>query len=287
MSISFPIKALIAIVTLMLVCCVEDTDSTLAPYQGYRELEIIYIMHSPEPDIQWLGGRVAAVGVNQGDKAALDSTLIWLMTAEDNAIDSYVTYGTDADTDKIQQCEGEFIDSLSHKVQYTFWLAEKDAYDANLASAYLDEHTFVDTTFELSYILSGRLKSGYTNIEEIRIEQNETILTNTFTVSWLPADKPFREIGILKRSLPSNENLSWHIRTSPDSLEDNIFPPIIIGEQIPGTIEIVPWESSGFLPDEDNLVVGATHVIWLVDDRCSCNYTKDDVGLAYMIIYEQ
>src|SRR5690606_5365878 len=127
----------------------------LADYEGERPLTILTVTQNFTPDIQWVGGRVAAVGVNRGSKAALDSTLVWLITDVDNNIESYVTIGPNADKNAVMQYGGTPVDSLSDDTEYTFWLAEKSALDGGLQPAALNGTNYTDTTFTTRHILSG------------------------------------------------------------------------------------------------------------------------------------
>ncbi|UCE06981.1 MAG: hypothetical protein JSW07_02780, partial [bacterium] len=95
---------------------------------------------------------------------------------------------------------------------------------------------------------------------------------------WVPNDIPFRRIAIRQSTLGGYTDLIWDILTL-DSLEDNIYPPVIIGKTLPGTFEAIPWSDTGF---ESN----KTHFLWMVNS----NWTADDfrptaTGYAWFRIF--
>lgn len=270
--------------SLIFLCagCSEKSNNAVAPYTENRAFEILRITKSMNPEIQWLGGRVAAVGVNQGSKAALDSTLIYLRTADDNTIGSYATYPYDPDLDKILQYGGTFKDSLSDETEYTFWLAEKTVFYAGLDSSLLNDFNFKDTTFVMSIFLKGKAggeKDAQGNLlVAITITRDEKMLSDNYYIDWVPRDIPFRQLAIRKNSLGGYTDLVWHIVT-PDSLEDNIYPPVTMGIAPEGTEEAVPWPEEKF---ED----GKVHVLWMSNSNWTVgNFSPSATGYAWYRIY--
>jgi len=262
--------------------CSDDTNNNLAPYTENRAFEILRVTKSMNPDIQWLGGRVAAVGVNPGNKAALDSSLIYLRTAEDNSIGSYVTFPSEVNLDMILQFGGTYKDSLNDETEYTFWLAEKSAIDAELDSVQLNEFNFIDTTLVMSIFLKGKAggeKDAQGNyIVIISITRDEKMLTDNYYINWEPSNIPFRQMAIRKNSLGGFTDLLWHVVT-PDSLEDNIYPPVTIGITPEGAEEAVPWSDTKF---EDDKV----HILWMSNsDWTVNNFSPTATGYAWYRIY--
>jgi hypothetical protein len=281
---------MICISLLIITGCTEETETSLAPYQGQRALEIIKITRSPRPDIQWLGGRVAAVGVNEGDQAAMDSTLVWLTTAETDTLSSYQTFGTNTDESLLATLGAVPADSLDHDAMYTIWLATEEAFSASLDTAFRDENTFIDTTFAAPVYLRGKSwgeRSGTQVIVDLKIEQVESMLDNFFILTWTPATLPFRQLAIRKAAVGGFEDLVWHILT-PDSLDDNIYPPLIIGSTVPGTDELVAWDPAvGFLPDEEYPSVGEGHVLWMTNSKWTGAFSRYETGYAWFLVYVQ
>lgn len=263
---------------LLMVGCSGDSVDSLAPYEGHRPLTFLKITKSYTPEIQWLGGWVAAVGVNRGERAALDSSLVWLMTAEDNSIRSYVTVGTNTDTVTIEQFGGTPQDSLEDRTGYTFWLAEKEMFEAGLDTVFNDGYNFVVTTITLDLRVNGVTKgekSGNELVVTMTVFQNESLAENQFILGWSPDSIAFRQIAIRKgKTIPGWDNLEWHILT-PDSLEDNVYPPVVLGAQIEGTDVVIPWTAGEF---ERNKI----YTVWMSNSKWTPgNFSMDAYGLAF------
>lgn len=217
-------------------CDSTDTTGPLADYEGQRALEILKVTQSFTPEVQWLGGRVAAVGVNRGDEAALDSTLVWITTADGNDINSHVEVsGESNEAALVKSFGGTPADSLESGAQYTFWMAESDVFGAGLDSTSFDGANFVDTTLTMELILRGNTRGaaggGIFNpplIEKISIIRQESLLDNRYIITWKPSDVSFRRIALRQGATGGFDNLIWHI-VVPDSVEQDLSPPIVIG----------------------------------------------------------
>lgn len=276
-TLSFPF-GLLFLVIVMAFSCSGDSSDVLAPYKGSRPLILLKVTQSFTPQIQWVGGRVAAVGVNEGPEAALDSTLVWLMTEEDNSIGSSVTVGENTDSEKVQQYGGTPVDSLSDGIEYTFWLAEKESFAAELDTSILNEFNFVDTTFTMQLVLRGQSGGDRELGVTIRIIGEETLLDDKFVIEWTPDNVAFRRLAIREGTFGAFTDLIWHVVT-PDSLPDNILPPVIIGEVPSGTDEAIPWPESGF---KRNTV----HFLWMVTGDWTVNEFRPTAkGYAWFRIF--
>lgn len=252
----------------------DGAENPLAPYEGARPLEIQRVTRSFSPDFQWVGGRVAAVGVNRGTEAALDSSLVWLSVADDNSIGGPVSIGEGLDADLVRQYGGTPTDSLASDETYTFWIAEKSALDAALDPAKLDAFTFTDTTVTLALLLNGRNRGslGF----DVQILRDERLDGETYRVNWTPADRAVRRVALVKGSaLPSFTGLVWHI-VQPDGTPDAILPPVALGETPPGAETAVEWAGT-FEP--------ATYTLWMVDDTWDGSFSSSAKGLAYYVIF--
>lgn len=274
----FEIACLLVLPTFSLSSCTEESSDVLAPYQASRPLIFLKVTQSFRPQIQWVGGRVAAVGVNLGREAALDSSLVWLMTADDNTIASFVQVGQSTDIARIQEFGGTPVDSLSNDMEYTFWLAEKEAFDAGLARTELDEFNFADTTMTMRLLLRGQTGGDRNLAVRIRIIRDETLMADKFIVDWTPSDVPFRRLAIREGTFGAFTNLIWHIVT-PDSLADNILPPVTIGQPPSGTDEVIAWPESGFKPN-------TVHFLWMVNSNWTVNnFTPTATGYVWFRIF--
>ncbi|OGB67150.1 MAG: hypothetical protein A2Y94_11780 [Caldithrix sp. RBG_13_44_9] len=260
--------SLVFIFCLTFIRCTEESSTTLAPYEGQRNLEMLKVTLNYTPDIQWLGGRVAAVGVNKGKRAALDTSLVWLTTAQDNSISSYVTVGENTDVDKILSCGGTPVDSLQDETEYTFWVAEKAALDALFDSTAMSPEFFSDSTFILRFLLKGQFGGAKDPqgdlIVQLKVFREETLMEDKYIIDWTPNTIPFRRIAIREGSFGAFTELIWHIVT-PDGVPDNIYPPVVIGSTIPGTDLAIPWPETGF---ESNTVyfVWMANSDWVIND---------------------
>lgn len=266
----------------MLLSCDEQTSTGPAPYEGARPLLFERVTQNFTPDIQWLGGRVMAVGANAGSRAALDSTLVWLTTATDNSISSYVTVGTNTDTSTILAFGGTPVDSLTSDSTYTFWLAEKSAFDARLDSAdtvNVTVFTFSDTTMAMKLLVKGQVggEGGSSNpIARISIRREETALTDRYIVTWTPDTARFRRVALREGPTGGFTDLLWHVVT-PDSVEDNILPPIVIGESLPGTDEAVAWQADQF-PGFNR---GTVYILWMANRNWTGSFSPTATGYAW------
>lgn len=245
----------------------------LAPYEGARPLQFLKVTQSFTPQLQWVGGRVAAVGVNRGTTAALDSTLVWMTAAEGNTIGSFVSVGEGGDGNLVAQYGGTLLDSLEDGGTYTFWMAEEDVLDAALDTNSFDGFNYADTTLTLDLLLNGRSLGG-TDLT-IVLSREETLSETRYIAQWTPADVPVRQIGITQGRIGGFTDLAWHV-VLPDSIEDGILPPVVLGEVPPGADEVVPW--AGFTP--------TTYIYWMTTSDWDGTFGARSAGYAYFQIFD-
>ncbi len=110
----------------------EKTTFPLAPYAGGPAMSGVNVQDSTYlPKFAWTGGEVSVIGVNMGGKAALDSTLIWLVhSPSDNMGGEPLKYGSlpAGAEDLTAQFGGHHLDSLREDSNYTFWVMKADAW---------------------------------------------------------------------------------------------------------------------------------------------------------------
>ncbi len=261
-----PYAVACAFALISLLSCNEQSDDGVAPYWGARWMSFMKITRSITPDIQWLGGRVAAVGVNKGTRAALDSTLIWLRTAPDNSIGSFVTVGLHTDSVSILKSGGDPVAALVDSGVYTFWLAQQSAMASNLDTLQMTRYNFVDTTFMAILYLRGTPggeKSGLVLRDSMKIRIDERFSGNTFVVEWNHPDHFFRRVAVRRASLGGFTDLDWHVMT-PDTLADNIGSPVTLGVAPPNTEVIVPYPAGGLAHNQ-------VYLVWMTDSRWTSN----------------
>ena len=255
--------ALLAVFSM--ISCRGDQDNPLAAYEGNRPLSFQRVTQSYHPDIQWIGGRVAAVGVNRGNKAALDSTLIWIETATTDAIGPVSTVGLRPDVATVRKYKGTPVDSLANETEYTFWIAEKSVFDGTLSPSLRTPFSFRDTTFAINVFFTSPMQWGERDPSDpfgdrplvtISIVRDEKLTGDKFIVSWTPDSIAFRRIGIRKGSYPGFTDLVWHVFL-PDSVPDKIRPPISVPTPPSGAGVAVDWPAEGFEK-------GTVYFLWMV-----------------------
>ena len=256
----------------MLAGCDSSSD-LLAPYEGERPLILQRVTQSSTPDIQWVGGRVAAIGVNRGTQAALDSTLVWVQRADADEVSSHVTIGEGGDDDFVRTLGGSPVESLVDGETYTVWLATTSALETGLDTTQVNAFAFVDTTLTMALILRGR-SGGDPNIDlNATITRDERLTGTQFRVTWTPADVPFRQLAIRNSTTGGFTDLVWHIVT-PEDEPAGITSPVIIGEAPEGTQEVIPFE--GFEP--------STYTLWMVTDDWGGQFGIRSAGYAFFTI---
>jgi hypothetical protein len=265
----------VAIALMLLLGC--DTDeSPLAPYEGQRPLILQAVTLSSNPDVQWVGGRVAAVGVNRGAQAALDSTLVWIMTADQNEIQSALRIGPGSDADLIVSLGGTPTDSLATATEYTFWLADESALSAGLPVDELDEFAFADTSVTLNYVLRGRFGGDASFVNSIRVVRNQSLTEDLYRVEWAPADANVRRLAIREGSSGGFTDLVWDVLADENNAA-GITTPVTIGEAPEGSAEAVEWPDAGFAPK--------THTLWMAADNWSGIFSPRAPGYVFYQIF--
>ena len=234
-------------------------DNPLAPYEGGRPLELLRVTQSFTPEVQWVGGRVAAVGVNRGTEAALDESLVWLQTAAGNSIGSFVTVGQNTDVDRVRQLGGVPVDSLEDGETYTVWVAEQGALDAGLDPARMDPAAFADTTLTMSLVLRGRSGRSADLDVTFEITRDESLLDSRFLIRWTPEDVRFCRLAIRTGNFGAFTDLLWHV-VVPEGEPCMIAPPVTVGVPPEGTEVAVPFSGREFAPT--NYTLWATTEDW-------------------------
>lgn len=264
---------LIAGLALALGGCSED-GNPLLPYEGDRPLILERVTVSATPDVQWVGGRVAAVGVNVGAQAALDSTLVWMISSDADDIDSAIRIGDLPDPGLIEMHGGQPTDSLADGNEYTFWIAEQSVLENGFPKAGESSGAFADTTISLEYLIRGR--PGGTLIDEVRIVRNQTLTSDDFIISWLPADVDIRRLAIRQASIGGFTDLRWDVLVDGQDAE-GIQPPVILGQAPEGTQEAVEWPSTGFEP--------STYILWMTDPSWQGSFSSRAIGYGFFQIF--
>ncbi len=268
--------------------CSED-GNPLAPYAGQRPLDLLRVTQSFTPEIQWVGGRVAAVGVNRGTRAALDSTLVWARTAPGNDISSFVTVGERTDASFVIAHGGTPQDRLADGETYTFWLAEQSALDVGLDSTRMDPAAFADTTLAVRLIFCGQQGGGLD--VEFEIERDERLTGERLLVRWTP-EVAFRQLAIREAPTGGFQGLIWHV-VSPEDGPPLIESPVTIGTTPAGAEVAIPF--TDFVRDNDPNppeeqgdpeldVDPPTYTLWATTDDWNESFAPSAPGYAFFRI---
>lgn len=271
----WPGAAMVLLLGVILSTGCDTSENPLADYAGQRPLTFLRVTQSYTPDIQWVGGRVAAIGINKGTEPALDATLVWLRTASGNDITSHVTVGEETDAAGVANFGGTAVDSLDNGGTYTFWIAERSAFDAGLNPNAFDGFNFADTTLSMALVLAGRQRGRMP--VTMTLTRDERLLGERFILDWQPRTTPVRRIAIRKGSGSAGFiDLVWHVLLEDDA-PDSIVPPLEIGQLPPGAVQAVAWPDGGFVSD--------TYTLWMVDSSWTGAFGLNPSGMAYLVLF--
>ena len=265
---------LVAVLALGSAACDGGGADNLAPYEGARALDLLRVTQSFTPEIQWVGGRVAAVGVNRGTRPALDSTLVWMQQATGNTISSFATVGQASAQAAVEGYGGTFQSQLTDGETYTVWIAEQAALDAGLDSNQVAAGALADTTLTMQLVLRGR-NGGGAGVT-FRIERDQRLTGEQYIVRWTPETVRFRRFAIRKASTGGFTDLLWYVQ-NPDGGTAAIGPPVTIGVAPDGTDESTPFPDTGFEP--------AIHTLWATTDAWTGSFSPAATGYSFFQIF--
>lgn len=226
------------ILTLTLQSCSKKDDGPLAPYEGGTSLSNILVESgSFRPEVTWLGGYVTIFGINRGNHAALDTSLVWLVYAPSNSIHFPVKYGVlpQGAQDLTGNYGGKTLDSLSEDNPYTFWVLKEEAWNQISASA-KGKNLLVDS------ILSNTIKLTGDSIKVSQLSlstksQNIDVFVNIKNQSQFG---PLADITILPPANSPAVKVIWTIKQT--GIKDTLIAAIGITEGIQYTPSSKYWE---------------------------------------------
>jgi hypothetical protein len=232
------------------------------------------------PRVSWIGGYVAAVGVNFGRDARLDTSLIWLVYGAGNSIHYQPRFGQvpPGARDLTTTFGGHPATKLAEDQTYTFWVAKDDLWGA--ITAYPGKHLvadsaatvparisndtlFLDSQSFLSAIEPVDVYIGIRNVHPVgRLGVINVVQTNTsnspiisFQINQtgtLPPDSLLTNLGICVSQQYDVGAVIWEIlavdTTSGQPVywaTDVISSPVIAGEAIPGTAVFTTYPAGG------------------------------------------
>lgn len=260
----------------------SQVDDPLADYDGHRPLEILHVTQNFNPEIQWVGGRVAAVGINRGETAALDSTLVWIRTAPTNSISSVVRVDDDLDWEFVESLGGTPQGEMSDDETYTFWIAEREVLDAGLDLGAARPGTFDSVTALMDLLLIGVSNSSMG--VQFRIQRDELLSGDRYLISWTPEDVQFRRMVINMGTTGRWTDHLWHV-VVPMADPPSISTPVVIGETPDGAQEAAPWPEEGFLVLPPCPSGRRSYVLWAATDDWNESFLINAPGYAQFRIH--
>jgi len=292
-----PIRGVIITVMIFFVLlssCNENNDG-LAPYEGDRPMSDLTVEQgSFSPKTTWIGGYVSVFAINSGSVAALDSSLIWIISAPENGIKYPVQFNElpDGATDLTSTYGGTRVESLLEDNDYTFWVMKEEAW--NQVSGEYGKQIFYNNEIEGSSIeISGdSIFAGpevhtqiynpldvYINLENIRsvgklatIFVEQPLTSNNPKFSWQikqsgVTDSLISALGIVEGQSYNPNKLIWDVY-SVDSTSGSteygtlniVEAPVISGVEIDGTFPFVEYPLGGLERDKD-------YYLWLANNE--------------------
>lgn len=278
---------------LVLLGC-NDDDNSLAPFQGERDLSDILIeSNSFEPGITWAGGYVSALGVNRGNTAALDSTLVWLIVDEGDDLRFPVTFGqVPAGSQELSgNYGGEPLTSLVEDNVYTFWLLQNEAWQQakDNAGKILSEAPQGSSTVEVKqdtvFIhrdIHAQLTQSldvFINIADLRtfgrLGNIEVVAPSTspdVVVSWQISqsdvtDSLIAAIGVTEGQQYDASTTAWEVWSEETVDGQPVFgsqnvieSPLVLGQLLPGTRIFTEFPEDGLERDK-------FYYIWIANNN--------------------
>ncbi|MCC6396922.1 MAG: hypothetical protein IT282_07870 [Bacteroidetes bacterium] len=275
--------------------CASDEDTALAPYtERPTRLSKVAIQDSTfTPKVTWVGGYVAAFGVNTGSRAALDASLAWLVAQSGNTLRYPITIGQlpSGAQDLTAQFGGTPRSQLTEDSTYTYWVMTADAWDlvrqlpeASRRTLTVDTSATAivqsrnDTAFvrAASCAIMTRRTDVFINIDDFRpygrlatLGLIHTGTSNNPTITWqirdAGVDTAISAIGIVRGQTYEVANVVWEMISAielPDTtiywVNNVIRGPIVAGTQLPNTQTFTEYPAGG-------LERGYSYMLWIAN----------------------
>lgn len=253
-------KAIISSLAVMLLVAItnscEKVDNTLAPYVGSPKMSDLLIENkSFAPKVTWIGGYVTAFGINKGSIAALDNTLIWLISKPGNGITYPVKYGElqQGAQDLTAQYGGTFLPELIEDSTYTFWVMKEDVWSV------------VSSNAGKPFVLDSTLSEGYQVIDDtiklsssIHIQRTQE-LDNYINIFEISTFGQLGTIQILQTNTSDHVQLNWTIHQA--GVIDTMIAAIGIADGNQYTAASSIWEAYSEVDEGGQILYGKHNVI--------------------------
>ncbi|MCI0691428.1 hypothetical protein L0337_05405 [candidate division KSB1 bacterium] len=271
--------------SILLLACGEE-DNPLAPYQGQREMSgFVVDSVSHVPRMTWVGGYVSVLGVNRGSRAALDSSLVWLIRTDGNNIRFPVSFGQLPQNaqDLTGQYGGRKLDRLVEDNVYTYWLLKAEAWsqisanpnrplvlDPNLTTTIAEVRR--DTVFlsSMIHIQKTRPLDVFVNIRDVRslgrlalISVQQPAVNPNPIIMWEimqsgVTDSSIAVIGLINAQQYQESGKVWEVWSVDSTAGQTLFgsknvirTPLMIGQAFPETRVFVEFPAEGLERNRD------------------------------------
>ncbi|MGE5430591.1 MAG: hypothetical protein ACM3QX_05935 [Syntrophomonadaceae bacterium] len=265
----------------------REKDNTLAPYTETTKLSQVMVeQNSFKPELTWVGGYASVIGINRGDKAALDTSLIWLIYQPGNAIHYPVRYGTlpTGAQDLTSQYAGVHMDSLAEDARYTYWVLKEDVWnqlsqskgkvlqvDPSLAAATVK--TYADSLKVSPYSLTLKTQNidvfinisdvtVFGQLAELNVIQPKT--SNNPTITWTITQSDVKDplvsaLGITEGNQYNENKIVWEVWSEEPGTNGKmvygkknlIGSPVVAGQQYAGTKVFNQYPAEGLKRNTD------------------------------------
>lgn len=283
----FLITACILFMGFAIVSCNKE-DNGLAPYAGSPKLSNVTVQDSSfRPRITWLGGYVSALGINRGNRAALDSTLVWLIQAGGNNIHYPVTFGQlpSGATDLTTQFGGHKLDSLREDEIYTFWILKDNVWNqiSTSTNKILVLNDKLNTAFTIvadtilinpfNYIQRVSPIDVFINISNVttlgklaQINVTQTNKDNNPIITWQISQQDISDtlisaLGVVEGQQYQVLNQRWSVWSEETTDSGSVFgkkgiisQPVKLGQQFPDSRVFIQYPPGGLLRNKDYYV---------------------------------
>lgn len=299
-------RSLVIVGTLALSLACSNDENPLAPYEGQPAMSSIAVEGGTlTPRITWLGGYVAALGINRGAVAALDSTLVWLIHAGGNNIRYPVTYGQvpAGAQDLTSQYGGKRLDRLGEDLTYTYWVLKENAWSAvsgnankrlyvNTNSSTAAVETRGDTVFinPLSHTQKSEAIDVFVNVKDVKptgrlgiINVRQSSDSNNPIVTWKiiqpgVTDTLIAALGVVNAQQYQVAGNLWEVWSEESSGGQPVYGkknvirgPVIMGQPFSETHVFAEYPATGLERNKD-------YYIWIAskdwDGRRRLNSTN-------------
>jgi len=292
----------------------DSEDSPLAPYAGgERVLSAVTIEDSTlVPRITWLGGYATVIGVNQGLRASLDPSLVWLVTKPADALSYPVKYGTlpSGAQDLTGSFGGTTTPTLVEDSTYTYWIMKAEAWsqvsqlpnrtimvDSSVTGVLTERNDTLRVNPLYLTELTERLDL-YINVRDIRpfgrlarltVFQSDTtsrlLVTWTITQTGL-TDSLIAAIGLTEGSQYDVNTVTWELISEdltvqpPVYFKNNVIgSPLRMGDEVPGAVQFTVFPASA-------LKRGTQYYLWIANkDWDGVNRTRSTPNYAFATFF--